>query len=89
MSLLSEPVDVELLAPMVLVLFLAANAEVVIPPAVKSAIAVTIASIINPDDVFCLYAISICTNLCYYIKKLVNNRVKYPNIANEYQYILI
>jgi hypothetical protein len=22
-------------------------------------------------------------------KKLVNNRVKYPNIANEYQYILI
>jgi|tagenome__1003787_1003787.scaffolds.fasta_scaffold1818615_1 hypothetical protein len=29
MSLLSEPVDVELLAPMVLVLFLAANAEVV------------------------------------------------------------
>jgi hypothetical protein len=50
MTLLSEPVDVELLAPMVLVLFLAANAEVVIPPAVKSAIAVTIASMINPDD---------------------------------------
>lgn len=51
MSLLSEPVDVELLAPMVLVLFLAANAEVVILPAVNSAIAVTIAIIANADDV--------------------------------------
>jgi hypothetical protein len=88
MSLLSEPVDVELLAPMVLVLFLAANAEVVIPPAVKSAIAVTIASIINPDDVLFVCIIYMHESLLLY-KKLVNNRVKYPNIAKEYQYILI
>jgi hypothetical protein len=68
MSLLSEPVDVELLAPMVLVLFLAANA-VVILPAVKSAIAVTIAIIANTDDVLFVCIISICTNVCYYIRE--------------------
>jgi hypothetical protein len=68
MSLLSEPVDVELLAPIVLVFFLTANAEVVILPAVKSAIAVTIEIIAN-DDVLFVCIISICTNVCYYIRK--------------------
>jgi hypothetical protein len=76
MSLLSEPVDVELLAPMVLVLFLAANAEVVILPAVKSAIAVTIAIIANTDDVLFVCIISICTNVCYYIRKTCKQSTK-------------
>jgi hypothetical protein len=76
MSLLSEPVDVELLAPMVLVLFLAANAEVVILPAVKSVIVVTIEIIANADDVLFVRIISICTNVCYYIRKTCKQLTK-------------
>jgi hypothetical protein len=50
--------------------FLAANAEAVILPAVKSAIVVTIAIIANADDVLLVWIISMCTNVCYYIKNM-------------------
>lgn len=50
--------------------FLAANAEAVIIPAVKSAIAVTIAIIADADDVLFVCIISICTDVCYYIKNM-------------------